>query len=144
MSQTSSTIVYTLTDEAPLLATASFLPIIRSFTKAAGVKVETADISVAGRILANFPEYLTEEQRVPDTLTALGKLTWIFAAAFIVTSITLTILAARDSASSSVIDQFGGSAPAPAAEAPALPAAGADLLPPAQTDAPATPPKAEN
>jgi preprotein translocase subunit SecG len=76
--------------------------------------------------------------------TALGKLTWIFAAAFIVTSITLTILAARDAASSSVIDQFGGSAPAPAAEAPALPAAGADLLPPAQTDAPATPPKAEN
>lgn len=69
------TIIYTLTDEAPLLATASFLPIIRSFAAPAGINVETADISVAGRILGQFPEFLTEEQRVPDTLSALGKLT---------------------------------------------------------------------
>lgn len=69
------TIIYTLTDEAPLLATASFLPIIRSFAAPAGINIETADISVAGRILGQFPEYLTEEQRVPDTLSALGKLT---------------------------------------------------------------------
>ncbi len=69
------TIIYTLTDEAPLLATASFLPIIRSFAAPAGINIETADISVAGRILGQFPEYLSEEQRVPDTLSALGKLT---------------------------------------------------------------------
>jgi len=69
------TIIYTLTDEAPLLATASFLPIIRSFAAPAGINIETADISVAGRILGQFPELLTEEQRVPDTLSALGKLT---------------------------------------------------------------------
>ncbi len=75
MSDQSSTIIYTLTDEAPLLATASFLPIIRTFAQPAGVNVETRDISVAGRILATFPEYLTEEQRVSDDLAALGKLT---------------------------------------------------------------------
>lgn len=75
MSQPSSTIVYTLTDEAPLLATASFLPIIRTFAAPAGVNVTTSDISVAARILAQFPEYLTEEQRVPDYLGELGKLT---------------------------------------------------------------------
>lgn len=75
--------------------------------------------------------------------TALGKLTWLFAVAFIATSITLTILAARDASSTSVIDQIGGTAPAPAAETPALPT-GTDLLPPAAADAPATPPKAEN
>jgi len=75
MSQNASTIVYTLTDEAPLLATASFLPIVRTFAAPAGVNVATADISVAGRILAQFPEYLTEDQRVPDTLAELGKLT---------------------------------------------------------------------
>ncbi len=75
MSQNASTIVYTLTDEAPLLATASFLPIVRTFAAPAGVNVTTADISVAGRILAQFPEYLTEDQRVPDTLAELGKLT---------------------------------------------------------------------
>jgi isocitrate dehydrogenase len=75
MSQPSSTIVYTLTDEAPLLATASFLPIIRTFAAPAGVNVATSDISVAARILAQFPEYLTEEQRVPDYLGELGKLT---------------------------------------------------------------------
>lgn len=75
MSQPSSTIVYTLTDEAPLLATASFLPIIRTFAAPAGVNVATSDISVAARILAQFPEYLTQEQRVPDYLGELGKLT---------------------------------------------------------------------
>ena len=72
---TDPTIIYTLTDEAPLLATCAFLPIIRTFTKAAGVRVEKSDISVAARILGNFPEYLTPEQRVPDTLTELGKKT---------------------------------------------------------------------
>jgi isocitrate dehydrogenase len=75
MSQTSPTIVYTLTDEAPLLATASFLPIIRTFAAPAGVNVATSDISVAARILAQFPECLTEAQRVPDHLAELGKLT---------------------------------------------------------------------
>ncbi len=69
------TIVYTLTDEAPFLATASFLPIVRTFAAQAGIDVTTSDISVAGRILANFPEYLTEEQRVTDHLADLGKLT---------------------------------------------------------------------
>ncbi len=75
MSQNPQTIVYTLTDEAPLLATASFLPIIRTFAAPAGVNVTTSDISVAGRILAQFPEYLTEEPRVADHLADLGKLT---------------------------------------------------------------------
>jgi isocitrate dehydrogenase len=69
------TIIYTLTDEAPLLATASFLPIVRAFAAPAGVHVETSDISVAGRILGLFPECLTEAQRVPYHLSELGKLT---------------------------------------------------------------------
>ena len=69
------TIIYTLTDEAPLLATCAFLPIIRTFTAAAGIRVATSDISVAARILAGFPEYLTDAQRVPDTLAELGRLT---------------------------------------------------------------------
>ncbi|MGE4070650.1 MAG: NADP-dependent isocitrate dehydrogenase [Lysobacterales bacterium] len=69
------TILYTLTDEAPLLATYAFLPIIRSFTAPAGIAVETRDISLASRILAVFPDYLTEAQRVPDTLAELGQLT---------------------------------------------------------------------
>src|SRR6201984_3155083 len=69
------TIIYTLTDEAPLLATAAFLPIIRTFTAPAGIHVETSDISVAGRILGEFPEFLTEAQRVPDNLAELGRLT---------------------------------------------------------------------
>jgi len=69
------TIIYTLTDEAPLLATASFLPIVRAFTAPAGVHVETSDISVAGRILGQFPEGLSEAQRVPDHLAELGRLT---------------------------------------------------------------------
>ena len=72
---TDPTIIYTLTDEAPLLATDAFLPIIRTFTTAAGIKVEAWDISVANRILGNFPDYLKPEQRVPDTLTELGKKT---------------------------------------------------------------------
>src|SRR3954451_19987254 len=67
-------IVYTLTDEAPALATFSFLPIIETFAGAAGVEVEPADISLAGRILAQFPDRLSEEQRVPDALTELGEL----------------------------------------------------------------------
>ncbi|NYH98712.1 NADP-dependent isocitrate dehydrogenase [Cupriavidus plantarum] len=75
MSTQQPTIIYTLTDEAPLLATSAFLPIIRTFAKPAGVNVETSDISVAGRILGLFPEYLTEEQRVPDNLAELGRLT---------------------------------------------------------------------
>jgi isocitrate dehydrogenase len=69
------TIIYTLTDEAPLLATYAFLPVISTFAKPAGIHIEASDISVAARILANFPEYLTPEQRVPDTLTELGKKT---------------------------------------------------------------------
>jgi len=72
---TEPTIIYTLTDEAPALATHAFLPVIRTFAKPAGIRVETSDISVAGRILGNFPDYLTPEQRVPDTLSALGKKT---------------------------------------------------------------------
>jgi len=75
MTATQPTIIYTLTDEAPLLATASFLPIVQAFTAPAGVRVETSDISVAGRILGQFPEFLSEEQRVPDRLSELGKLT---------------------------------------------------------------------
>ena len=69
------TIIYTLTDEAPLLATSAFLPIIRTFTAAAGIQVTASDISVAGRILGEFPEFLTEAQRVPDNLAELGRLT---------------------------------------------------------------------
>ena len=70
-----STIIYTLTDEAPLLATYAFLPIIRTFAGPAGIDVKTSDISVAARILAEFPEKLTDEQKVPDNLGELGKLT---------------------------------------------------------------------
>jgi len=69
------TIIYTLTDEAPLLATCAFLPIIRTFTAPAGIKVATSDISVSARILAGFPEYLTDAQKVPDDLAELGRLT---------------------------------------------------------------------
>ena len=68
-------IVYTYTDEAPALATHSFLPFIRTFTKAADVEVVLSDISVAARILANFPENLSEDQRVSDSLAELGELT---------------------------------------------------------------------
>ncbi len=71
---TKPTIIYTQTDEAPALATYSLLPIIQAFTAPAGVAVETRDISLAGRILAVFPEHLTEDQRIPDHLTELGDL----------------------------------------------------------------------
>ena len=74
--------------------------------------------------------------------TALAKLTWVFAAGFIVTSITLTTLAARDAGGRSVIDQIGGTPPAPAPVAPVTPDA-KDLLPPGNADAPATPPRAD-
>ncbi len=70
-----STIQWTLTDEAPALATYSLLPIVRAFTKGTGVQVETRDISLAGRIIANFPEHLTEAQKIPDYLAQLGELT---------------------------------------------------------------------
>lgn len=75
MSAEQPTIIYTLTDEAPLLATYAFLPIVRAFAEPAGIKIEASDISVAARILAEFPDYLTEEQRVPDNLAELGRLT---------------------------------------------------------------------
>ncbi|MFT4191950.1 MAG: NADP-dependent isocitrate dehydrogenase [Comamonas sp.] len=75
MSDQKPTIIYTLTDEAPLLATSAFLPIIRTFTAPAGIDVETSDISVAGRILGEFPDFLTEAQRVPNHLAELGQLT---------------------------------------------------------------------
>ncbi|HEY1082111.1 MAG TPA: NADP-dependent isocitrate dehydrogenase [Prosthecobacter sp.] len=68
------TIIYTKTDEAPALATYSLLPIVEAFTKSSGIEVETRDISLAGRIIANFPEVLTEEQRIADELSYLGKL----------------------------------------------------------------------
>lgn len=70
-----STIIYTLTDEAPLLATYSLLPIIETFTKPAGVEIVKSDISVAVRVLAEFADCLSDEQKVPDTLAELGRLT---------------------------------------------------------------------
>ncbi len=73
MSKTSK-IIYTKTDEAPLLATYSFLPIVKAFTSSADIDVELKDISLAGRILANFPEYLKEEQKIGDALSELGNL----------------------------------------------------------------------
>ena len=72
---TTAKIIYTMVDEAPALATYSLLPIVQAFTKAAGVAVETRDISLAGRILANFPENLTDSQKIADELTELGELT---------------------------------------------------------------------
>ncbi|WP_264875181.1 NADP-dependent isocitrate dehydrogenase [Vibrio agarivorans] len=74
MSSEKPTIIYTITDEAPALATYSLLPIIQSFTASSGINVDTRDISLAGRILANFPEHLTDEQRIGDALTELGEL----------------------------------------------------------------------
>ncbi|MFD5335580.1 NADP-dependent isocitrate dehydrogenase [Streptomyces hawaiiensis] len=71
---TDSTIIYTHTDEAPALATYSFLPVVRAYASQAGVPVETRDISLAGRIIALFPEYLTEDHRIPDALAELGEL----------------------------------------------------------------------
>lgn len=69
-----SKIFYTLTDEAPLLATYSFLPIVQAFTSTSDIEIETRDISLAGRILANFPEFLTEDQKTGDALSELGQL----------------------------------------------------------------------
>ncbi|WP_396186729.1 NADP-dependent isocitrate dehydrogenase, partial [Flavobacterium sp.] len=71
---TKSKIFYTLTDEAPLLATYSFLPIVQAFTGTSDIEIETRDISLAGRILANFTEFLKEDQKVEDSLSELGKL----------------------------------------------------------------------
>ena len=70
-----ATIIYTLTDEAPMLATCAFLPVVRSFAAPAGITIAKSDISVAARVLAAFPECLSEEQRVPDNLAELGRLT---------------------------------------------------------------------
>ena len=67
-----ATIVYTLTDEAPLLATYSFLPIVQAYAGVCGVEVETRDISLAGRILAQFPEHLTDEQRARRAVRFVG------------------------------------------------------------------------
>src|SRR6476659_4147309 len=67
-------VIYTYTDEAPALATHSLLPVIRAFARRAGVEIELRDISLAGRILAQFPDRLTEAQRVPDALAELGEL----------------------------------------------------------------------
>ncbi|MBN9286162.1 MULTISPECIES: NADP-dependent isocitrate dehydrogenase [Flavobacterium] len=69
-----SKIIYTITDEAPMLATHSLLPIVKAFTAPSGIEIETRDISLAGRILANFPEFLKEEQRINDDLAELGQL----------------------------------------------------------------------
>ncbi|TMM41930.1 NADP-dependent isocitrate dehydrogenase [Colwellia ponticola] len=74
MSTDNSKIIYTITDEAPALATYSLLPIIQAYTASSGIDVETRDISLAGRILANFPKYLTKEQRIDDALAELGEL----------------------------------------------------------------------
>lgn len=71
---TKSKIIYTITDEAPMLATHSFLPIVQAFSKPANIDLETRDISLAGRILSNFPEYLKEDQKVADALSELGQL----------------------------------------------------------------------
>ncbi|MCL2524797.1 MAG: NADP-dependent isocitrate dehydrogenase [Betaproteobacteria bacterium] len=73
MSANKSTIIYTLTDEAPMLATCAFLPIIRAFAKPVGITIEKADISVSARVIAEFPEFLSEAQRLPNTLAELGK-----------------------------------------------------------------------
>ncbi|MFY8054052.1 MAG: NADP-dependent isocitrate dehydrogenase, partial [Limnohabitans sp.] len=75
MAADKSKIIYTLTDEAPLLATHAFLPVIRAFAQPAGVDVVESDISVAGRILGEFPDYLSDEQKRPNNLAELGKLT---------------------------------------------------------------------
>ena len=69
-----SKIIYTHTDEAPALATYSFLPIIRAFTSTAGLEIETRDISLVARILANFPDHLSDDQKIPDALSELGQL----------------------------------------------------------------------
>ncbi len=75
MSDNKQKIIYTITDEAPQLATASLLPIVKTFAAAAGIEMEVSDISVAARVLAEFPDYLSEKQQVPDNLAELGRLT---------------------------------------------------------------------
>jgi len=75
MADGKSKIIYTLTDEAPMLATHSLLPIVKTFTSQAGIDVASADISVAARVLAEFPEFLSDAQKVPATLVELGRLT---------------------------------------------------------------------
>lgn len=75
MTTSKSKIIYTKTDEAPALATYSLLPIVKAFASSADIDVELSDISLAGRILANFPEFLTDEQKIPDALAQLGELT---------------------------------------------------------------------
>ena len=70
-----SKIIYTKVDEAPALATYSFLPIIKAFTKSSGIEMVQKDISLAGRIIANFPENLTPEQKIGDALAELGEMT---------------------------------------------------------------------
>jgi isocitrate dehydrogenase len=75
MANEKSKLIYTLTDEAPLLATAAFLPVIRTFAGPAGIDVESSDISLASRILGEFSDLLPEAQRIPNNLAALGKLT---------------------------------------------------------------------
>jgi len=74
MTTDTAKIIYTITDEAPALATQSLLPIISAYTASSGINVETRDISLAGRIIANFPKYLTKEQRIGDALTELGEM----------------------------------------------------------------------
>src|SRR6266536_3111757 len=75
MKTETSTIQWTLTDEAPALAGYSFLPIVRAFLKGTGIQVESRDISLAGRIIANFPDNLADAQTIPDYLSLLGELT---------------------------------------------------------------------
>jgi isocitrate dehydrogenase len=67
-------IFYTISDEAPMLASQSFLPIVKAFTATAGIQVETRDIYLAGRILSNFPSYLTDDQKQNDDLNELGQI----------------------------------------------------------------------
>lgn len=74
MKDNSPTIIYTETDEAPALATLSLLPILQTFAEPAGVKIETRDISLSGRVIATFPEKLTDAQRIGDHLAELGEL----------------------------------------------------------------------
>ena len=75
MAENRTKIIYTLTDEAPVLAACSLLPVIRAFAAAADINIELADISLGGRVLAAFPDELTEEQKVKDALAELGELT---------------------------------------------------------------------
>jgi len=75
MNNSKPTIIWTKVDEAPMLATYSLLPIVKAFAHAAGIEVDTKDISLAGRTLANFPDYLNESQRKTDDLAYLGELT---------------------------------------------------------------------